>query len=195
MIICLTASKRVSEILARDLLEDFITQFSAKDLVINEEERDLLSQIQAADIPVYDLARGLYPYVPLDGPESHAEAVSGTGEGDEPGSIPDGLRIDLSDLGLSAYQQGEIEKRIMHSIRVREDLHPTSYVNGLKEIDLSQISVGNSDTGNVGYENKIRCYKSKTGKVRKAGKSKSRPGEEEMWLTDEQFESMSQSGM
>lgn len=189
MIFCITATGKVTEVMSRDLIEDFISQFSGKNLILDDEEADLLSQIASADIPVYDLTRGLYPYVPLEGSESHAEAVSSSGTGDDNPATGETPTIDLSGLGLTAHQQGEIEKRIMSTIRVREQFS-ASYTNGVRERqqDENEEAVAAEVFSTDG---KTKYYKSKTGKLRKAGKSKARPGETETWLTDEQYAAVS----
>jgi hypothetical protein len=203
MLICITSSGKSSELLIESLIKDFLAPYADREMTIDSEELDLIRQIQEADIPVYDLARGLFPYMPVDGAVVAAETLSppdpsqGMGEGTE------ALRIDLTDLGLTPDQQAEIERRIMSIIRVKENLHPSNneYVNGLpKEVYLLQsVDVGGEvvepevldeipwSTGVNVDDGKKKYWKSKRGKLRLAGKSKARPGETETWLTDDEF--------
>ena len=91
--------------------------------------------------------------------------------------------MDLSALYLTAEQLEEIDNRLMrHDIRVRENLHPTRYTNGTREIPAPMKETVSTVEG-------TKYFKSKTGKLRKAGpRSKLRPGEIEVVLTDKEIE-------
>jgi hypothetical protein len=132
-------------------------------------------------VPVYDLARGLYPVteMPLDGSESHAEPQTGSGTGKETSETDEASAAfseQLADWTLEELK--ELENDLRHAIHVKENLH-TPYVNGRKEETLNLTGFEPVDD-----ELKTRCYRSARGKVRKANKSKARPGETEVWLTE-----------
>ena len=135
MIVCITSSGKVEPQLVQDLIEDMFMPYAGQELTLDEEELDLLRQIAVAEIPVFDLARALFSYMPLHGAESNAEASTAPNPTPAKGEGDSDRSVDLSDLGLTAEQLEEIDNRLMrHDIRVRENLHPTRYVNGTREI-------------------------------------------------------------
>jgi len=189
MIVCITASSKVQKQLIYDLIEDMFLPYADEELTLNAEELDLLYQIASAEIPVFDLSRALYSYMPPRGSENDAEAVSGPTPRDDKGTGDGWLRIDLSEATLEEMK--EAEKKLHNAIRVRENLHPTTYTNGTRDVATETKTVHLEDGSDLEVAVKTRYYKSKTGKLRKAGKSKARPGEEEIWLTNDELESMS----
>lgn len=199
MIICITASGKVSELAVSDLIQDFLQPYTTDNYEPEDNDAAIAQRLVRQGLPVYDLSRGLYP-VALDTPYAAlgstetAEQVQGGvitstgGVAVSPLILEPYGGIDLSDLGLSQTQQAEIEKRIMHhAIRIREKgIHPvyTEYEDGLRKTELHPV-----DESEDSEDDKIRCYKSKTGKIRKAGRSKARPGENEVFLTEEELAS------
>ena len=75
MIVCITSSGKVEPQLIQDLIEDMFMPYAGQELTLDAEELDLLRQIAVAEIPVYDLARALFSYMPLHGAESNAETT------------------------------------------------------------------------------------------------------------------------
>lgn len=202
MLICITSSGKSSELLIESLIKDLLAPYAGKEMTIDPEEQDLIRQIQEADIPVYDLARGLFPYMPLDGAVVAAETLSPPVPSPSMGSNDEHGAIDYSGLGLTTKQIIEIEKRIMSVIRIKENLHPSNheYINGLpKDVyNLQALDVGGEvvepevldeiplSTGVMVDDEKKKYWKSKRGRLRLAGKSKARPGETEVWMTDDE---------
>lgn len=110
-----------------------------------------------------------------------------------------------------------LEEEVRHAVHVREkNMHPvyTQYENGLKvpvtdgdsavaavvhakeEFRSSAMEEHGQDLVTVtepmicNVNDSTRYWKSKAGKYRKAGKSKSRPGETEIWLTQEEIDKL-----
>ena len=184
MIVCITASGKVQKQLIYDLIEDMFLPYADQELTLDAEETDLLHQIASAQIPVFDLSRALFSYLPPDGSETAVEARTESDMGDDEAGVTEDGRIDLTDLGLSAYQQGEVERRLHHAIRVRENLHPTTYTNGTRDFPDPMPETVSTVEG-------TKYYRNKSGKIRKAGKSKARPGETLVVLSDDELESLS----
>lgn len=101
-----------------------------------------------------------------------------------------------------------LEEEVRHAVHVRErDMHPvyTQYQNGLKingteataeeldeELGTVPVSAGTVEamihSAEVSQHETVKYWKSKTGKYRKAGRSKSRPGETEIFLNQEEID-------
>lgn len=175
---------------------------------------EMVKLADACGIKVYDLSKGLFPVspdspstseaqMPLDEAESDAEALllplgyDVTPENPEPSQAISAPPEDKSQSVFTSEQREEIERIVQGIIAInRPDLHPV-YKTGSAEpdIDAAEESVADELFAKPGeprstevFEEftKVRYYRSKTGKMRKANKSKARPGEEETWLTAEQ---------
>ena len=193
MLLCITADGKVSALLIQSLIEDFLAPYADKEFTSDHEEQDLINQILAADIPVYDLARGMFPRMPLDGAESQAETTGAPDPSPSKGSESEHGAIDYSGLDLTTDQIVEIEKRIMATIRIRET-HNLHYTNAIPdnapkkatEEDVKEL-LGIDPVDNTEETNdKQKYWQSKGGKIRLARKSKPRPGETEVYLTQEE---------
>lgn len=193
MLVCITASGKFSKNAVQDLITDFFMPYVDKELNPSESELQFIAACQSADendlVPVYDLARGLYPSMrmPLDGAQSHAEALSGEGWCDPLGDQSESLRIDLR-AGDEMTLEGprELEKDVHHAIRIREQQMHQTYVNGIKE-EVEEVLISGEA---VNETEKIKYYKSPRGNLRPANKSKARPKETEVWLTPEEIEQL-----
>lgn len=162
-----------------------------------------ISQSCRLGIPVYDLSKALWAVpdpvnehqMPLGEPESHAETTK---------SGPDiSVRV-TKDLALATVSEprsqeildpsmlsemlvtrSEVEEIVRAAIlHHEENWHspPLIKVDPVEEIDVTKDS--SHPIGNIKY------YKSKTGKYRKAGRSKARPGEVEAWLTEDEIDDL-----
>src|SRR5579859_4423320 len=201
MLVVITASGKFTEQAVQDLITDFFAPYIGQELKIEEqgaEHQFIHACIDELDdpIPVYDLAKGLYPVtrMALDSAESHAETLSGSSTSDHTNERPEvseSFSAQLADWTLEELK--ELENDLHHAIRVKETLH-TPYVNGRREqqeVIINGVATTVDELNDILDEElaKIKCYKSKTGKIRKAGKSKARPGETEVWLAEEEINS------
>lgn len=106
-------------------------------------------------------------------------------------------------------QLRQLETEVRHAVHIREqNMHPvyTEYKNGAKfhsremGVQVQDIAVQTepiyqdvpvtTGTVEIPQQETVKYWKSKTGKYRKAGKSKSRPGETEIWLTQEEIDKL-----
>lgn len=146
--------------------------------------------------PLYDLSRALFmlsagnePQMPLDGPESHAETVSDVPDGSvrvedsEPHSDSQSLALDQLE-GLNERQRREVEEIIMTFVRTRE------FGWTVQETPDPQPVIKLAAPEPEMVDGKIKYYVNKSGKYRKAGNSKPRPGETEAWLTQEEADAL-----
>lgn len=178
-----------------------------------ESEPAMVKEMAGRKVPVFDLAKGLFPVqlpdsspavpeMPLDGAESHTESLTLPLGYEETGnaqnrseSRPGGSSTKTDMPGLTARQRKEVEEIVQGMIAIsRPDLHPVymkdkddliTVTEPLKCDSLTDDSDVIDDFAEQ-VSGLVKYYKSKTGKMRKAGKSKSRPGEEEVWLSSEQ---------
>lgn len=208
MLICITASGRVSSAAIQDLIEDFFKPYTEKEIITSDTEQAVINSLRLAEIPVYDLSKGLYPVLgEIQAAEMAVEPRTQTGwydqmqTGVEDASVA--LRavesLSLSELLKLEQDLKNLEETVHHAVRIKEGKMHQVYVNGVKKMDddevkelLGLVPIGNSDTGDFTHftsgPEKIRCYRSKRGIIRKAGKSKPRPGEEEVYLTQEEID-------
>jgi hypothetical protein len=188
MLLCITADGKVSALLIQSLIEDFLAPYADKEFTSDHEEQDLINQILAADIPVYDLARGMFPRMPLDGAESQAETTGAPDPSPSKGSESEHGAIDYSGLDLTTDQIVEIEKRIMATIRIREthNLHYTNAIPDNATRKEEEVEIPEIIKGIVEGPERQKYWQSKGGKIRLARKSKPRPGETEVYLTQEE---------
>jgi hypothetical protein len=167
-----------------------------------------VEEMTAQGIPVYDLSKGLFPVLspvssqmPPAGAENDAEALllplgcDETGKGSKPSEAisepPESMSVSSV---FTPEQRKEIEEIVQGIIAInRQDLHPV-YVQDSAgpdmgpDMDAAEEAVADEVHSTEG---KTRYYRqARTGKMRKAGKSKARPGEEETWLTPEQETSL-----
>lgn len=175
-----------------------------------ESEPAMVAEMIKRKVPVYDLSKGLFPVqvpdsspagpdMPLDGPESHGDSPTLPLGYEEMGDAEIGSesRMEANNTlqGLNDRQRREVEEIVQGIIAInRPDLHPVYVQDSVEpDIDAAEEEVANEVFNTPGeprsqevFEEftKTKYYKHpKTGKMRKAGKSKARPGEEEAWLT------------
>jgi hypothetical protein len=154
---------------------------------------DLIGQAQRAGVPVLDLCRGLFQVTEaLDGVESNANELSQTPEGDQPQDESDLVRIDPSASDPWAPDEymtrAQVEELIMTVIQV----HETRYHNGVK-VETTVVRPEPEEFNSLPSEATIQTpnyYKSKTGKLRPMGRSKARPGETPVYLTQEEINAL-----
>jgi hypothetical protein len=196
MIIVITASGKFTEQAVQDLITDFFAPYIGQEFSIEEqgaEHQFIVACTEDMDdpIPVYDLAKGLYPVtrMALDGSESDPKPRTDQGTGNHTKQQSDGsasFSEQLADWTLEELK--ELENDLHHAIRVKENFH-TTYTNGTKDQPVID-PVGLIDRINAENPDRIKCWKSARGKVRKAGKSKARPGETEIWMTEDEFSNL-----
>lgn len=184
----------------KGIMIDRLLQFSHEDTALiilgPEGVEDLVEQAQGYEIPVLDLTKGLFqhtgsPTVPLDGSESHADGLEDTSEGEPLGNESDLVRIDPVNVlpGLNDRQRKEVEEIVTEAMTELE----RRYFNGVavdqvvepedKPQVLDPITILVSDEVEA-PEHEPNYYRSKTGKMRPIGRSKARPGETAVYLTD-----------
>lgn len=133
---------------------------------------------------VHDLTLGLFPVtqsddggaeMPLDGPEVNADGLAY-----ESGVTTPDTSSPWYDPSEGLTRE-EIEKIVAGYIKVHEAaFHQPSVATGtVAAMDHMREVFENASAEEVAT---IKCYKNKSGKIRKAGRSKMKPGEEEIWL-------------
>lgn len=176
-------------------------------------EPEIVDRCLDARVEVADLTRGLFfseamwkardtevtSEHPLYGSESQSETLSGSPSYDGLGKDSE-TSDSLSELYMkediiradwlkyfdscSLEQLKGIEEELRNAIYVREQANPVPYENGLKvREDTGPEPI--STLGDAGEKNTIKYWKSKTGRLRKAGRSKPKPGETEVFLTED----------
>jgi hypothetical protein len=160
-------------------------------------EKDLLVELNPHVNGIFDLTKGLWPVavksdgsvdaeVPLSVAESHAEGQTLDPWYDEVvvAEIGSESRREAIDTlqGLNDRQRREVEEIVL---RIgREELHPVYVQDNVEpDLDAAEEAVAAQVFGD-----KTAYYKSKTGKLRRVGKSKARPGEELVYLKPEEVE-------
>jgi hypothetical protein len=174
---------------------------SRKELIVlgSEGVEDLIKQAQHNGWKVSDLCRALHdPEMPLDGAESQAEPVTGQS------GIP--VRVESPEPSQgdpwrdSEYvSRAEMEEYVTGIIKVlRQEFHAPAVdsgaiapVSGQGLADVETLSGNDSSpVETVTDQETLKYYKSKTGKFRKAGNSKARPGEVEVQLTQAEVDEL-----
>lgn len=161
-----------------------------------------INQAYHLGIPVYDLAAALWavpdpteePQLPLHEPESHADETdtrSGTSVrvpndlGSESLSEPQGIPIELMNQVHDYVTRDEVRDIVMTILHNEFNWEPA------KPDSVPKIFVDGSQLEpQEGGSSLIKFYRSKTGKMRKAGRSKARPGETEVFLTQEEADQL-----
>jgi hypothetical protein len=152
-----------------------------------EGSEEIIQEVMSEDVAVYDLTRGLYRVseseIPLSVPESDVETR--TGESGTPVGSGDDLGLesltepqpDLQErVARLERKLTEIESRINweHTANPRMPVAPEPSQE--KELDAER-------------EGTVKYFQNGKGKVRKAGRSRIKPGEKEVWLTEDEVES------
>lgn len=152
---------------------------------------ELYYEAVAKSIPTLDLCKGLFDaQVPLDGPESKSEAVAddpGTGvtpqvtEAAQKFSEPDDDAPAFTNQKqfftlIRLYVQQEIEAHM-------SDYHQRQVISGqMKTLPAPAETEKTPEPSGI----QEAFYKNKSGKLRRAGKTKKRPSEEEVFLSEEE---------
>jgi hypothetical protein len=160
-------------------------------IVMGTGDRETIEYAFSRGWDVFDLTRGLFPVtqedleaedaeMPLDGPEINADSLAG-----ESGMITHGTGSEPYNGSEShTWSREEIEKMMSGYIQV----HEAKFHGVPSESVILEGITDMSAVPEMAEPVKIRCYKSKTGKIRKAGRSKMKPGETEVFLTDEELD-------
>lgn len=155
---------------------------------------DLIGQAQRAGFPVLDLCRGLFQITEaLDGVESNAEALSEPPEGDEPQEESDLVTDDPSAsdpwTGTEYMTRDEVKELVMTLIQVHERMYhngvPMDLPPAIADIKEAVAEIQQEASGT-----EPNYYRSKTGKHRPMGKTKARPGEVPVYLTQEEIDGL-----
>jgi hypothetical protein len=185
--------KRWMDFSDQDYVEADTTQFFMQSLTympdvehvmitIGTEFRRPIENALSAGWDVFDLCRGLFPVtqadlesedaeMPLDGPEINADGLSGN-----LGMITHGTDSEPYD-GSEGLTKKEIEEIVAGYIQVHEQKFHGAPVESVMQEDVAK-----PEMPEPGW---VRCYKSKTGRIRKAGRSKMKPGETEILVDPE----------
>ena len=194
------------ERVSKDSLIDRLDQATGLVYLIIVGTEGLDQEIELAQhlgIPVYDLSQALWavpnrsndPGVPLDGSQSHADAPEGSSEGNdippkdlvletvsEPRSIETFNKFMLNEMPIT---REEVEEIVRSAILHHESgWHSQEYVAPPPVEDAVPEDADRP-------EGSIKYYKKKSGKIRKAGRSKALAGETEIWLTEEEASALS----
>ena len=167
-----------------------------------EGNEEIITHSFNQSFPVLDLTRGLYSVT--------ASEMAPDGSGTDGDERTDDLAVPVrtgKDLGLDLLTEAQggyplnmdmndvirdIVKRVakLEEQMSSERAHVAVGEQGWEPV----VSEGNSDVAEVKHsveeynktDDRTKYYKSARGKLRKAGKSKARPGETEVWLSDEE---------
>lgn len=191
------------------LLERLTTTEAKKFAVIVvgvEGSEDIIISSMSSGIPVFDLTRGLYSVTAADmalgGSVTNAETLS-----DGPG-ITTGAGKDLGLDSLTEPQGDYLPDTPLDDV-IRDLVKRVSNLEKQMTSERAHVAVGESgwepspadildaaeelvaeerfaQTKEVVDDSRTKYYKSARGKLRRAGKSKARPGETEVWLTDDE---------
>lgn len=170
------------------------TETKIRQLVILNSDgiENEISHCLQAKIPVFDLTRGLYQVteVPLPEAGSDSEAI------EQQDAAPVPPEKDLA-LGSVLARLEKIEQDAHEVIRKVRDMHAqilTGEANweplqepetGMTGMDVIKMDPGLSEAAGL-----TPYWKSKRGNLRKAGKSKARPGETLVHLTQEEMDNL-----
>lgn len=177
----------------RDRIVDVLGEtigLAALIVIGTEGLEDEIKRAYLMGIPVYDLAAALWavpdpteePQLPLYEPESHAdrtESSSGTSV-----RVPDDHGLEsLSEPQGRTWTEREIRSLVMTILHSEFNWEPGSIpITGAASITGLPPTADETDG--------IKYYKSKTGKYRKAGRSKARTGETEVYLSQEEADKL-----
>lgn len=132
-------------------------------------------------VPVYDLTRGLFAVEPPDGSVSDSEPLTqapvGEARVDTSLSLEGIVELHTETLDMILDRIERLEKMV-GVVAVNESGF-TPAPDTMEEV-LMEMLVQQSTKGKTKY------YRNESGKLRKAGRSKARPGETEVFLTEEE---------
>ena len=153
-----------------------------------------ISRCLNAKIPVLDLTRGLYQITEVvpGSSESHAEAIAE--QTPTPVSPANDLAsVSVSELAFRVDLQGDTISALIDRIERLEKAmsvgtSETNWEPGPLPApeNPEAVTTGKEDTANQ----TVAYWKSKRGKFRKAGKSKARPGETMVYLTQDEIDKL-----
>lgn len=190
----------------RSKMFDHLIKVAAKKTVvivvgITGIENEIVS-FMSFGVPVYDLTRGLYSVtsseMALDGVVSHAETLSpqaGMAGGVEkdlvsPSHTETPLIDNVSENEMLAWAVENIKKLTdeVNRLKTHVGIAEHGWEPAVQIPDHMKEPEQNPEPDPT--EGKIRYYRNGKGKHRKAGNSKARPGEKEVWLTEDEVESL-----
>lgn len=175
----------------RDRIVDVLGEtigLAALIVIGTEGLEDEIKRAYLMGIPVYDLAAALWavpdpteePQLPLYEPESHAdrtESSSGTSV-----RVPDDHGLEsFSEPQGRTWTEREIKSLVMTILHSEFNWEPTA---------SQPVSYLQGEAYDKVTEEGVKYYKSKTGKYRKAGRSKARTGETEVYLSQEEADKL-----
>jgi hypothetical protein len=151
---------------------------------------EIILECMEENVPVLDLTRGLFQVtreeaseteMPLDEPERHAETLL-----PDPGTpvtpLDDLVSPLLSEPQALKQKIAELEKEVS-KLRAAVIAGETNWEPNPVELDGTAAKAKEEITYVTKY------YQNGKGKIRKAGRSKIKPGEKEVWLTEAEVES------
>lgn len=159
---------------ASDAKEKYLIVLGADDL------SSVISDVTEMRIPALDLCEGLDDISWAFGAE-----ISEYKEKPEPVPALDVNKVMAEAMNNSTIMSVEELKEFMTGlIRAHEEGFHNERHHMVPEVKNSESQERSSVA--PASEDKIRYYETKTGKIRKAGRSKIKPGETEIWLTKEE---------
>lgn len=170
---------------------------------------DLIDFAVRNEWKVSDLTRGLFDpavvsltgtQMPLDGSESNAETITeamgdtGTGLTQNEAQGSPRLSHDLINTLPPYVTRSEMEEYVRQIMTTHEThFHGTGSARPDQDKgDLIPADASSEVTGPASAEvpDGVKCYKNKKGTIRKAGKTKARPGETVVYLTAEESDAL-----
>lgn len=172
----------------------------AKSLIVLgvDGSEDIIAEVREENIPVLDLTRALFSVSPAGASETHIP-LYGSESKSQPLSEASGTPMGSEkDHGLEFVTETLTDRmdRLENEMKeLREQMTDPRMVSGNIAAGMrttAEDDIGAGETGfhtGVSTEGTERYYRNGKGKIRKAGRSKIKPGEKEVWLTDEEVES------
>lgn len=179
----------------KDLMSSFLLgnpEYQDKSLIVLgvEDSEEIIQEVLEEQCAVYDLTRGLYRVseadLPLDGSVSNAESL--TGEVGTPVGSSNDLGLDLLTETQGGYPlamdiNDVVRDLVRRVVRLEQEINWEHTANPRMPVAPENdpaVEVGDSTEGRTKY------YQNGKGKIRKAGRSRIKPGEKEVWLSDEE---------
>lgn len=139
---------------------------------------DYIAEAQEESLPVLDLCRGLFAVEGPQGSVSDSESVSASSP--TPGRVAGIVSAEsFTEPTAILIKRVEILEKEVAELR--------AHVGVNESFGTPEVVVQPSDQ--VNEEVRTKYYKDAAGKLRKAGRSRARNGEEELWLTDDEYNS------
>lgn len=182
----------------KDLMSSFLlgnSDYQDKSLIVLgvEDSEEIIQEVLEEQCAVYDLTRGLYRVseadLPLDGSVSHAESL--TGEAGTPVGSGNDLGLDLLTETQGGYPlamdiNDVVRDLVRRVVRLEQEINWEHTANPRMPVPTETPVQDVLEELLEERQNKTKYYQNGKGKIRKAGRSRIKPGEKEVWLSDEE---------